>query len=63
MYFSLIVLPFVGCIVAGFFGRKVGAGGSQLITCMCVLTTTVLCIMSFVEIGSSIGSVSLGFFR
>ncbi len=37
MYLSLIVLPFIGCIVAGFFGRKVGVKGCiQLITCMCV---------------------------
>ncbi len=40
MYLALIVLPILGSIISGFFGRKVGVSGSQLITCSCVITTT-----------------------
>ena len=33
MYLSIIILPLLGSIVSGFFGRKVGVSGAQLITC------------------------------
>ena len=36
MYLAIIILPLLGSIVSGFFGRKVGVSGAQLITCtMC----------------------------
>ena len=31
MYLAIIVLPLLGSIVSGFFGRKVGVSGAQLI--------------------------------
>ena len=33
MYLAIITLPLLGAIVSGFFGRKVGVSGAQLITC------------------------------
>ena len=33
MYLAIITLPLLGSIVSGFFGRKVGVSGAQLITC------------------------------
>jgi NADH-ubiquinone oxidoreductase chain 5 len=51
MYLSLILLPILGSIVSGFFGRKVGTSGSQLITCTCVIITTILAIVAFIEVG------------
>ena len=53
MYFSLIILPLIGSIISGFFGRKVGVSGSQMITCTCVLITTILSILTFAEVGLS----------
>jgi NADH-ubiquinone oxidoreductase chain 5 len=53
MYFSLIILPLIGSIISGFFGRKVGISGSQIITCTCVLITTILSVLTFVEVGLS----------
>jgi NADH-ubiquinone oxidoreductase chain 5 len=47
MYLALIVLPILGSIVAGFFGRKVGVSGAQLITCGCVIITTFLSVLVF----------------
>ena len=49
MYLALIVLPILGSIVSGFFGRKVGVSGSQLITCTCVVITTFLAIIAFIS--------------
>ena len=31
MYLSIIILPLLGSIVSGFFGRKVGVTGSRII--------------------------------
>ena len=30
MYLSIIILPLLGSIVSGFFGRKVGVSGSTI---------------------------------
>jgi NADH-ubiquinone oxidoreductase chain 5 len=51
MYLTLIVLPLLGSIVSGFFGRKVGVSGAHIITCASVITTTFLAILAFFEVG------------
>ena len=51
MYLSLIFLPILGSIASGFFGRKIGISGSQLITCSCVIITTILAVIAFIEVG------------
>ena len=51
MYLALIVLPLLGSISSGFFGRKIGVSGSQIITCGCVIITTLLAIVAFFEVG------------
>jgi NADH-ubiquinone oxidoreductase chain 5 len=51
MYLSIIILPLLGSIVSGFFGRKVGVTGSQIITCLSILITTVLIVVIFFEVG------------
>ncbi len=51
MYLAIIVLPLLGSIVSGFFGRKVGVSGAQFITCTCVIITTLLAILAFIEVG------------
>lgn len=51
MYLTLIVLPLLGSIVSGFFGRKIGVNGSHLITCSSVIITTILAIVAFFEVG------------
>jgi NADH-ubiquinone oxidoreductase chain 5 len=47
MYLAIIVLPLLGSIVSGFFGRKVGVSGAQLITCSSVIVTTLLTTVAF----------------
>jgi NADH-ubiquinone oxidoreductase chain 5 len=63
MYLALIVLPILGSVVAGFFGRKVGVSGAQLITCSCIIITTFLCILVFWEVGFNNIPVTIHLFR
>jgi NADH-ubiquinone oxidoreductase chain 5 len=63
MYLSLIILPLLGSIVSGFFGRKVGISGAQQITTLCVMSTTVLAILAFFETGFNNIPVSINLFR
>jgi NADH-ubiquinone oxidoreductase chain 5 len=63
MYLSIITLPLLGSIVSGFFGRKVGVSGAQFITCLGVISTTILSIIIFFEAGFNNILVSLQFFR
>jgi NADH-ubiquinone oxidoreductase chain 5 len=63
MYLAIIILPLLGSIVAGFFGRKVGVSGAQLITCLCIIITTLLTIIVFIEVGLNKIPVSINLFR
>jgi len=63
MYLSIIIFPLLGSIVSGFFGRKVGVSGSQIITCLGVIFTTILAVFSFFESGFNNIPVSINLFR
>lgn len=63
MYLAIITLPLLGSIVSGFFGRKVGVSGAQLITCLSVVVTTLLAIVAFFEVGLNNIPVSISLFR
>nr|YP_010632530.1 NADH dehydrogenase subunit 5 [Cladonia strepsilis]WBP63281.1 NADH dehydrogenase subunit 5 [Cladonia strepsilis] len=63
MYLAIIILPLLGSIVSGFFGRKVGVSGAHIITCMCVIVTTLLALFSFFEVGLNNIPVSILLFK
>jgi NADH-ubiquinone oxidoreductase chain 5 len=63
MYLTIIILPLLGSISSGFFGRKIGVKGAQLITCLSVLITTLLAIVAFFEVGLNNIPVSIEVFR
>jgi NADH-ubiquinone oxidoreductase chain 5 len=63
MYLSIVILPLLGSIVSGFFGRKVGVTGSQIITCLSILSTTVLIVIVFFEVGFNNIPVFIDWFR
>nr|YP_009629600.1 NADH dehydrogenase subunit 5 [Lecanora saxigena]QBP39485.1 NADH dehydrogenase subunit 5 [Lecanora saxigena] len=63
MYLAIIFLPLLGSIVSGFFGRKVGVSGAQLMTCMSVIIATCLTIIGFFEVGLNNIPVSFLLFR
>lgn len=63
MYLSIILLPLLSAITSGFFGRKVGVKGSQMISCVCIGITTLLSVLAFIEIGMNNVSVHIEMFR
>ena len=63
MYLIIVILPLLGSIISGFFGRKVGVSGSHIITCASVITTTILATIAFLEVGLNNIPVSLHLFR
>ena len=63
MYLIIIILPLLGSIISGFFGRKVGVTGSHIITCTSVITTTILVAVAFFEVGLNNIPVSVKLFR
>jgi NADH-ubiquinone oxidoreductase chain 5 len=62
MYLSIILLPLLGSIVSGFMGRKVGVTGSKIITCTCLILTSILISIAYYEVGisGSIVQIDLG---
>jgi len=63
MYLLIIILPLLGSISSGFFGRKIGVSGSQLITTTLVILTTLLSIIAYIEVGLNNIPVSIQLFR
>ena len=63
MYLIIIILPLLGSIISGFFGRKVGVNGAQFITSSFVIITTILSLIAFIEVGLNNIPVSLLLFR
>ena len=63
MYLSIITLPLLGSIVSGFFGRKIGVTGSHILGCLCIITTTILAIISYFEVGFNNNPVSINLFK
>jgi NADH-ubiquinone oxidoreductase chain 5 len=47
------MLPLLGSIISGFFGRRVGITGSRIMSCLCLIITTILAIIGFIETGFS----------
>lgn len=63
MYLTLIILPLLSSVVAGFFGRKIGVSGAQWVTCTSVIITTLLAILAFFEVGFNGIPVTIKLFR
>lgn len=63
MYLIITILPLLASIISGFFGRKVGIWGAQLITCVSVIITTILALVIFIEVGLNDVVVSIKLFR
>nr|YP_009582593.1 NADH dehydrogenase subunit 5 [Dactylellina haptotyla]QBL01978.1 NADH dehydrogenase subunit 5 [Dactylellina haptotyla] len=63
MYLLIIILPLLGSILSGFFGRKIGVSGSQIITTTLVILTTLLAIITYIEVGLNNIPVSIKLFR
>ena len=53
MFLSILILPFLGSLTSGLFGRKIGVKGSHFITCTCLFLSSVLASIAFYEVGVS----------
>lgn len=62
MYLTIIILPLLGSIVSGFFGRKIGVTGSRFLTSTSIIITTILALISYFEVGFSNNPVSINLF-
>jgi len=51
MYLTVLILPLLGSLISGFFGRKIGTKGAQMITTISIILTTILSIFIFLEVG------------
>jgi len=63
MYLIIILLPLLGSIISGFFGRKIGVVGAQLITCSSIIITTLIAILAFIEVGYNNIPVTINLIR
>ena len=59
MYVTIIILPFLGSIFAGFRGRAIGSTGSQIVTTICIIITTIFSLIAFYEISLNGSPVSI----
>src|SRR6267154_891224 len=62
MYLSIIALPFLGSLVSGLLGRKVGVTGAHIVTCGSLIICSILISIAFYEVGlcGSPVNISLG---
>lgn len=63
MYLSILILPLLGSIVSGLLGRKVGVTGAHLITCTCLILSSLLQTLAFYEVGICGSPVSIHLFN
>ncbi len=51
MYYAIVFLPLAGAIIAGFFGRALGARASAIITTVFILLCAAMSWMAFFQVG------------
>ena len=50
MYLSILALPLLGAMSAGFLGRKIGVTGAHIITCTLLVSSALLSLVAFYEV-------------
>ena len=63
MYLTILILPLLGSFVSGFVGRKIGVTGSHIITCTCLILSSILATIAFYEVGLSSSPVIINLFN
>ena len=51
MYLTIIILPLLGSLVSGLLGRKIGVTGSHVLTCTCLIVSSILATVAYYEVG------------
>jgi len=47
MEYAIVLLPLLGAVISGFFGKKLGSRSSQILTSLFVLTSSILSLIIF----------------
>ena len=63
MYLTILILPLLGSFVSGFLGRKIGVTGSHIITCTCLILSSILATIAFYEVGLCSSPVKIYLFN
>ena len=59
MYISILILPLLGSLFSGLLGRKIGVTGAHLITCTCLILSSLLASVAYYEVGICGSPVSI----
>ena len=51
MYLSILIFALLGSFVSGLLGRKIGVTGAHIITCTCLVISSILATLAFYEVG------------
>ena len=51
MYQAIVFLPLIGCLIAGLFGRLIGARPAELVTTLFLFISMILSWIAFVRVG------------
>jgi len=62
MYLAIILLPFLGSLLSGLWGRALGVRGSYIINVGCLLITTLLAFIAFFEVAICKSTTSIELF-
>lgn len=63
MYLTILILPLLGSFISGFLGRKIGVTGSHIITCTCLILSSLLATIAFYEVGLCSSPVKIYLFN
>jgi NADH-ubiquinone oxidoreductase chain 5 len=50
MYLTILILPLIGSIISGLFGKKIGVTGAHIVTITCLLISSILSSVAFYEV-------------
>ncbi|MGL4396364.1 MAG: NADH-quinone oxidoreductase subunit L [Hyphomicrobium sp.] len=53
IYIAIVFLPLIGALIAGLFGRVIGARPSEIVTTLCLAVAALLSWIVFVDVGFS----------
>lgn len=50
MYLTILILPLIGSVISGLFGKKIGVTGSHIVTITCLTLSSFLASLAFYEV-------------
>lgn len=59
MYHAIVFLPLIGFLIAGLFGRLIGARGSEIVTTSLLMVSAVLSWIAFFDVGFGAGTTRI----